>query len=325
MPAPIEHQTIDVLHTIPIERATVPASIINFVTHTQQSLVLDDAAQGDYATHDPYIREQRPHSVLCMPLIHHGNLVGVLYLENNLATGVFTAERLEVLRLLSGQVAISIENARLYQQMQTLVSDLQCSRDELALAYDATLEGWVRMLDLRDNETWGHSQRVTRLTVRLAQAIGIAEDELVDIYRGALLHDIGKMAIPDPILHKPGPLTDNEWAQMRQHPVHAYEALWPIDYLRRALDIPYCHHERWDGTGYPRGLRGDAIPLAARIFAVIDVWDALRSDRPYRAAWPDAQVRAYIAEHAGTHFDPAVVVAFFRLLDTTDASDLIAR
>lgn len=200
-----------------------------------------------------------------------------------------------------------------YRQLLDERANLQQANEELALAYDATLKGWSLALELRDNETQGHSQRVTELTMRLAQAMGMNEDQLIHVYRGALLHDIGKMGIPDSILHKPGPLTDKEWAIMRKHPIYAYELLASIDYLRPALDIPYCHHEKWDGTGYPRGLKGEEIPLAARIFAVIDVWDALRSDRPYRKPWPPARVRNYILEQSGTHFDPKVVEVFMTL------------
>ena len=162
------------------------------------------------------------------------------------------------------------------------------------MAYDETIEGWSRAMDLRDKETEGHTQRVTELTLRLANSMGFGAEELVHIRRGTLLHDIGKMGVPDDILRKPGPLTDEEWVIMRRHPQLAYDMLAPIFYLRPATDIPYCHHEKWDGTGYPRGLKGEQIPLAARIFALVDVWDALCSDRPYRKAWPADRVRSYI-------------------------------
>jgi HD-GYP domain-containing protein (c-di-GMP phosphodiesterase class II) len=187
------------------------------------------------------------------------------------------------------------------------------SGQELARAYDSSLDGWSRALDLRDKETEGHTRRVTDMTLRLARAMGVPEADLVNIRRGSLLHDIGKMGIPDSILLKPGPLTDDEWKVMRRHPVYAYDFLSPTPYLRPALDIPYCHHEKWDGTGYPRGLRGEEIPRAARIFAVADVWDALRSDRPYRAAWTAEKAREYIRDQTGKHFDPRVVVAFLRI------------
>jgi putative nucleotidyltransferase with HDIG domain len=163
---------------------------------------------------------------------------------------------------------------------------------------------------LRDNETEGHTQRVTELTLKLGYHFGLTNEELMQARRGALLHDIGKMGVPDGILLKPGPLTDEEWVIMKKHTNFAYEMLSPIHYLRGAIDIPYCHHEKWDGTGYPRGLRGEQIPLAARIFAVVDVWDALTSDRVYRAAWPQEKALEHIRSLAGTHFDPQVVKVY---------------
>jgi putative nucleotidyltransferase with HDIG domain len=194
-----------------------------------------------------------------------------------------------------------------------LFDDLQESNAELQMAYQATLEGWVRALDLRDKETEGHTQRVTTLTRRLAQSMGVNEESLIHITRGALLHDIGKMAIPDSILLKPGTLTPEERVLIQKHPVYAYEMLTPIKFLRPALDIPYCHHEKWDGSGYPRGLKGDEIPFAARIFCVVDVWDALIYDRPYRKGLAPASVRKMITDESGSHFDPHVVNAFFSL------------
>ncbi len=185
---------------------------------------------------------------------------------------------------------------------------------ELALAYDATLEGWARALELRDSETEGHSRRVAALTDHLALALGVPEEERVHIHRGALLHDIGKMAVPDGILLKPGSLNEDEWKILRQHPSHAVELLSPIEYLRPALDIPAYHHERWDGTGYPNGLAGEAIPLAARIFAVADVWDALAHARPYRKAWSGLEVARHLESLAGSHLDPNIVGLFLRLI-----------
>ncbi|HZJ10120.1 MAG TPA: HD-GYP domain-containing protein, partial [Trueperaceae bacterium] len=178
-----------------------------------------------------------------------------------------------------------------------------------------TIEGWANALDLKDEDTAGHSKRVTEMTVKLARRLGVGADDLVHIQRGALLHDIGKMGIPDEILLKRGPLTAHEFDVMKQHPVYAYELLSPIEFLRPAIDIPYCHHERWDGTGYPRGLKGDQIPMSARIFAVVDVYDALTSDRPYRDAWTPKAARAHIRSGAGSHFDPAVSSAFFELFE----------
>lgn len=193
-----------------------------------------------------------------------------------------------------------------YRKLQDAYAELMCT-------YDATLEGWIKFLDLRDKETEGHTQRVTEMTVRLAMAMGINGSKLVDIRRGSLLHDIGKIGIPDPVLHKPGPLNQEERAIIETHPQLAYDMLYPIPFLRPALAIPYAHHEKWDGTGYPRKLKGEDIPLEARLFAVVDIWDALSSDRPYRAAWSRDRVRSYLEDIAGSHLDPHVVEAFLRL------------
>jgi putative nucleotidyltransferase with HDIG domain len=243
----------------------------------------------------------------CSPLVSRGQVKGVLEVFRREPVGL-DPEWIDFLDTLAGQAAIAIEDAQLFD-------DLQRSNFDLALAYDTTLEGWSRALDLRDRETEGHTQRVTETTLRLARSLGIVESELVHIRRGSLLHDIGKMGVPDHILLKPDKLTEEEWVTMRKHPVYAFEMLSPIAFLRPALDIPYCHHEKWDGTGYPRGLMEARIPLAARIFAVVDVWDALRSDRPYRPAWPDDKVIAHIRDQAGSHFDPLVVAAFLKMLE----------
>lgn len=192
---------------------------------------------------------------------------------------------------------------------------LQDAHDHLQEAYQRTIEGWVRALDLRDRETEGHTQRVTELTVKAAATLGFSDEELTHIRRGALLHDMGKMAIPDDILQKPGPLNEVEWEKMRLHPVYVYEMLSPISYLHAALDIPYCHHERWDGSGYPRGLKGEEIPLIARLFAIIDVWDALCSDRPYRKQLPKADVIKYLREKSGELFDPKLVDVFLAVVE----------
>ena len=203
----------------------------------------------------------------------------------------------------------------LTQSFNQMVSSLYQSKMDLLIAYDSTLEGWSTALELRDRETEGHTQRVTGMTLDLALLMGIDGEALIHIRRGSLLHDIGKMGIPDSILLKPDSLTEDEWAIMRMHPVYAYEMLWGIEYLRPAVEIPYCHHERWDGTGYPRGILGAEIPIAARVFAIIDVWDAMRSDRPYRQALPVDVVCQYISTSSGKHFDPQVTEAFFELLN----------
>ena len=234
-----------------------------------------------------------------VPLIAKDKLMGVLEVFQRTQT-VHDEEWLDFLKALAAQAAIAIDNV-------TLFDNLQRSNTELAQAYDATIEGWSRALELRDNETEGHTQRVAVLTVKLARLFGMSDAELVQVRWGALLHDIGKMGIPDGILLKHDSLTEAEWVLMKNHTVFAYEMLSPIRYLRSALDIPYAHHEKWDGTGYPLSLKGDQIPLAARIFAVADVWDALRSDRRYRNSWSVEKVREHLRSLAGTHFDPHVV------------------
>ena len=250
----------------------------------------------------PFFNAEGFVSYFAIPLAAKGQVLGVLEVFHR---SLFKPEPewLDFLEALAGQAAIVIGYAK-------LLDDLQRSNIELNLAYDSTLEGWSQALELRDQETKGHSHRVAEMTLHLAKAMAVPEQDLVHIHRGALLHDIGKLGIPDSILLKSGPLDEEERDIIRKHPRIAFEMLAPIAYLRPALDIPYCHHEKWDGTGYPRGLKGEEIPLSARIFAVVDVWDALSSDRPYRKAWSEADVLAYIQEQSGKHFDPQVVEAF---------------
>ncbi len=246
------------------------------------------------------------------PLVAKGQLLGVLevFHREHMARG---ADWHDVLSALAAQSALALENAN-------LVESLQRTNTEMLAAYERTIEGWSRALDLRDEETEGHSRRVTEQTVRLAEHFGIPEEQIVHIRRGALLHDIGKMGVPDHVLLKPGPLTDEEWVLMKQHPDFAYELLLPIEFLRSALDIPYSHHERWDGSGYPRGLKGEEIPLSARIFAVVDVYDALTSDRPYRPAWERSRALDYLRENAGVLFDPRVVAEFVCMLGADESA-----
>lgn len=210
---------------------------------------------------------------------------------------------------------LGITRLNRYRKLLADRASVEEAHTQLLSAYDATIEGWSRAMDLRDRETEGHTQRVTSLTEVLAKQAGVSDEDLVNIKRGSLLHDIGKMGVPDSILHKPASLTDDEWVIMRQHPQHAYNMIQPIEYLHPALDIPYCHHEKWDGGGYPQGLKGEEIPLSARIFAIIDVWDALTSDRPYRLAWDKEKALEYIHEQKGMHFDPQVVELFSKMMD----------
>lgn len=243
----------------------------------------------------------------CTPLVAKGQVKGMLevYLHTRRP---LDAEWSDLFETLAGQIAIAVNNA-------SLLDDLQRSNVELSMAYDATIEGWSRALDLRDCETEGHSQRVTEITLKIARTLDMSDEQLVHVRRGALLHDIGKMGVPDSILLKPSQLDDAEWKIMRKHPRLGFDMLSPIYYLRPALDIPYCHHEKWDGSGYPRGLKGEEIPLAARLFAVVDVYDALTSDRPYRKAWPKEKTRQYIHEQSGRHFDPLVASVFLKMFD----------
>jgi PAS domain S-box-containing protein len=241
-----------------------------------------------------------------VPLIAKGQIKGVLEVYHRTS---FEADNdwLGFLEALAGEAAIAIDDAQLFD-------GLQRSNSELNVAYDATIEGWSRAMDLRDRETEGHTQRVTELTLSMAQAMRLKEEEMIHIRRGGLLHDIGKLGVPDNILFKREDLTDVEWEIMRKHPTYAYEMLSSITYLKPALDIPYCHHEKWNGSGYPRGLKGKEIPLVARIFAVVDVWDAVTSDRPYRPAWTKDRALDYIQEQSGKYFDPEVVDVFLRLM-----------
>jgi HD-GYP domain-containing protein (c-di-GMP phosphodiesterase class II) len=264
--------------------------------------ILDLADGGEVLT--SALKDEGFCAYFAVPLIAKGQVKGILEVFHRTPLEPDN-EWISFLEILGGQAAIAVDNV-------TLFDTLQRSHTELIMAYDTTLEGWSRALDYRDRETEGHSQRVTDMTVRIARAYGMNEDECVHVRRGALLHDIGKLGVPDSILLKPGKLTEEEWLIMKRHPVIAFELLSPIAFLRPALDIPYCHHEKWDGTGYPRGLRGEQISLAARIFALVDVWDALRSDRPYRPAWSEEKVMAHIKSLSGSHFDPAVVEMFLK-------------
>ena len=214
------------------------------------------------------------------------------------------------------ELQVRIQNMTRLNRYRLLIEqrhEMEKLHHDVLITYDKTIEGWSRALDLRDKETEGHTQRVTQMTLQLARSVGFDEDALLQIKRGSLLHDVGKLGIPDSILLKPGPLTEAEWVIMRLHPVYAYEWLSVIEYLYVAMEIPYCHHEKWDGTGYPRGLKGEDIPLSARLFAVVDIWDALTSDRPYRKAISREEAWEYICDQTGKHLDPKAVAAFEKI------------
>ncbi len=239
------------------------------------------------------------------PLIARGEVKGVLEIFQRDPLKV-TPGWFNMLEMIANQFAIAIDNS-------LLLESLDRRNTEITLAYNATIEGLSRALELRDRETEGHTRRVAELTLRLAEKINIPEEQRVHMERGALLHDVGKMGIPDDILRKPGKLTSQEWEIMKHHPLYAYNILSQIEYLKPALDIPLYHHEHWDGSGYPYGLTGEAIPLAARIFAVVDVYDALTSDRPYRTAWSKEQALEYIKSQSGQYFDPLILQTFLSL------------
>jgi GAF domain-containing protein len=273
----------------------------------QQTSHITNLQNAPEAANEILVKREGFVSYIGIPLIVKGQVKGVFEIFHRSALTP-TRDWMEFLDTLAGQAAIAIDSSQLFE-------NLQRSNQELIQAYDTTLEGWARALELRDRETEGHTRRVTELTMRLARYIGVNDTEMVNIYRGVLLHDIGKMGVPDQILKKKGRLTEEEWAEMRQHPVYAYNLLSPISFLRGVLDIPYCHHEHWDGSGYPRGLKGEQIPLAARIFSVVDNWDALLSDRPYRDAWPMEKVKAYLRETAGILLDPRIVEIFLSMIE----------
>jgi len=279
---------------------------IDSVVIEKKPLFIADLKSEEFSFFHPFVKQEKFQSLLAVPLEAKGKAEGVLIAFHR--SPLYPSSDLkEFLTNIGAQLAIAIDNIGMFEELNR-------SHLELTLSYDTTIEGWAQTLELRDQETEGHARRVAALTVKLAQALEVPAEQLVHIRRGAILHDIGKMGIPDQILLKPGPLTMEEREIMKKHPVYAQELLSPIKYLRPALDIPYSHHERWDGTGYPQGLKGEQIPLAARIFAVIDVWDALISDRPYRPAWPRQKALEYIQEQAGHYFDPQVVEKFFELL-----------
>ncbi len=277
----------------------------------QKTTRIEDFRQcGDRFTRAQLLAGENFVSYFGVPLVAKAETMGLLEIfhRSRLAPD---GEWFEFMHALAGQAAIALDSASLFD-------NLQRSSTELVFAYDNAIEGWAHSLELHTKESEGHAQRVAEMTLRLARSMGLDEAQLVHTRRGALLHDIGTLGVPDAILFKPGPLTDDEWVTMRKHPVIAYDLLSPNRFLSQALDIPYCHHEKWDGTGYPRGLSGEQIPLSARAFAVIDVLDALRSDRPYRIKWPEDRALEYVRSQSGTHFDPRVVNAFFNIKEELD-------
>jgi HD-GYP domain-containing protein (c-di-GMP phosphodiesterase class II) len=275
---------------------------------SRRPVFLEDAMSASLTVAERVIVDSRNLvSILYFPLLLRDSAIGVFIVGTTDQPRRFTSSEIDLCYVLSFEVSLAIANAQLFERAQRAVL-------EISQAYDATLGGWSRMLDMRDHVTEKHTNRVTDLTVKLAVKMGIPISELGHFRRGALLHDIGKMGIPDSILQKPSALNEIEWVIMQTHPEKAHKVLSKIEYLLPAIDIPYCHHEKWDGTGYPRKLKGEEIPLSARIFAVVDVYDALTSDRPYREAWKKEKALTYIREQAGKHFFPNAVQAFCKMM-----------
>jgi HD-GYP domain-containing protein (c-di-GMP phosphodiesterase class II) len=273
----------------------------------REAVFLADLDSPGELSPDPFLLiEERFRSACAVPLVAMNRVMGVVE--------IFRRQQPENPEKWEDMIASVARQASVTLHRALLVEELERANLELNLAYDSTIEGWSRALDLKCREPEGHTGKVTEMTILLARRMGMKEKELQSIRRGAVLHDIGKMGIPDAILTKPGPLTEEEWKTMRLHPVYALKMLQPVTFLRDALAIPHSHHEHWDGQGYPLGLKGEQIPLAARIFAVVDVWSSLMTDQPYRKAWKPDRVLPYIRENAGRLFDPAVVEAFLGLL-----------
>jgi len=285
---------------------SVSKTIVRRVAETGNPVLTTNAQEDPRFGQQKSVLEHNLRSILCVPLKLKSETIGVIFVDSRVYSGLFEESDLEMLSAFADQAAVAIDSARMFDKLQK-------ANTELKDAYDATLKGWALTLELRDKETEGHTQRVTAITEVLAKKLGINGNELEHIRRGSLLHDVGKMAIPDYILLKRGDLTLSERKFMELHPEFAKDMLEKIEFLHPAMDIPYSHHEKWDGSGYPRNLRGEEIPFAARIFAVVDVWDALTSERPYRKPLDPAEVRKHIREQSGKHFDPKVVEAFLSL------------
>jgi GAF domain-containing protein len=315
----VDGQRLWVKAQIGLNRIEVPrvAAFCDRLGLGQQAgaLVIPDvAADGRFAANPlvagpPHVQSYAAAAIMTPDGQH---LLGVVEAMDLYARS-FLGSQVEALRALARQASVLLEARRLAASQEAQLRRLRQQNGELNLGIDATLATLAAALDQREHEVEGHLVRVAALTLRLAAALGVPASQQAHLRRGALLHDIGKLRVPDSILLKPGALNEAEWDIMRLHPLYAYEMLAPIALLRPALDIPHAHHERWNGHGYPLGLRREAIPLAARIFAVVDVWDALRSERPYRPRWDDARTLDYIVQRAGTDFDPQVVEAFLKL------------
>jgi len=285
----------------------ISSTIAQRVVSEGHAILTNNAQEDPRFNTSKSIANYHLRSILCVPLNVKQKNIGVIYADNRVQSGVFSESDAVLLSSLADQAAIAIENATLFEKVQR-------NAQEISEAYDATIQGWARALEFRDYETQGHCQRVTELTMQLAIALNVPEEDLIHIKRGAILHDVGKMGISDHILLKPGPLTEEEWKIIRLHPEYGYEFLKQIPFLRQALPIVRYHHEHWDGNGYPKGLKGEQIPFPARIFSIADVWDALVHSRPYKRPWSKDEALFYIESQAGELFDPQVVQTFLDLI-----------
>jgi HD-GYP domain-containing protein (c-di-GMP phosphodiesterase class II) len=265
---------------------------------------------NNVGTHSRELTAEGFITYLGMPLVANAKLIGVLECFQRESLNP-NGEWLQILEALAERGAHALGNALLFRHLQQ-------ANNGFVTTYDVLIDGWALALELRDSEPKGHTKRVTEMTMEFAHIMGVSAAELVNVRRGAMLHDVGKMGIPDSILLKKDSLTDDEWKIMRQHPVIAYEQLKDIEFLRPALAIPYSHHERWDGAGYPCGIAGEEIPFVARLFAIVDVWDSLFSDRPYRKAWPSDRVRSHLRDQGAKQFDPKLADLFVKLLENGD-------
>ncbi len=305
-----EGELVDVNQVPRLNQLTHPESHQFKVIRSGKPLVIDDLlAQAPPGTARlAFVRPGRPvRSGVYVPMLTRGRVIGLVQAHSYRPARFRMTTDTALLSLVANTAAVAIQNAQ-------LTRSLEQSHLDLNQTYEATIDGWTRALELRDFTTERHSSRVIELTVEMGKRMGLSPQEIQRLRRGAQLHDVGKIGIPDAILLKPGPLDESEWKVMRRHPVYAYELLSPIPHFYDLLDIPYCHHEKWDGSGYPRRLRGEEIPLAARIFAVVDVWDALNSHRPYRSAWQPHQVVDYLRYQSNRHFQAEVVEAFLDLI-----------
>jgi len=284
----------------------ISRTIVNRVVQEGKPIITSNAQEDPRFVELESITNYKLRSILCVPLMIKDKVTGAFYLDSRIQTGSFTEAHGAMLTAFAHHVAIALEKAALFDQLQS-------STQDVTQAYDVSIETWAKTLELRDYETLGHCQRVTNMTLRLAQVMGVEREKMAHIRRGAILHDVGKMGIPDTILLKPGPLNEAEWEVVRMHPQNGYEWLQPVRFMHEALDIVRFDPARGDGRGYPMGLKGERIPLAARIFSVVDVWDALVHTRPYKRAWTKEEALFYIQTQAGECFDPQVVKAFLKI------------